>query len=305
MEALATSAKQLLKEITSMRGRSKPLVVVPLHVSGIWVPHYAENPLEAGSIGAGLNLSLYLNATFQTGSCTMTLNGETPLSAQAEKICKNTGVSVKTTATAPLTLGRGFGVSAAVLMAHSIAAHLVAGKPLLRALQMAHALEVEHSTGLGDVMAEYTGGFTIRLRPGAPGVGFAYRIIPRERVDLLAVELEKSEPTQVMLSRMKPEEYELGRTLLRKVVESEDLKTFFECSKTFTSKLFEYARARRVVEGLPGVVDYYLKKSALIIWIEREHVHEVLEELRKRGIKALYATISNIGVTIAHSTKPP
>lgn len=288
-----------------MRLHSKPLIVVPLHVSGIWVPYYAENYIEAGSTGAGLNLSLYLNATFQPGSCTIVLNGATPFSVQAEKICKDTGVNVKTTTTTPLTLGRGFGVSAAVLIAHSIAAHIIAGRPLLRALQTAHVLEVEYSTGLGDVMAEYMGGFTIRLRPGAPGVGFAYRIIPRERVDLIVVELNGFESTQMMLSRIKPEDYELGKVLLRRVIESEDLKTFFECSRTFTSKLFNYARARSVVEELPGVVDYYLKKSALIVWIEREHVQDALEDLRRRSIKALYATISNIGVTIVHSTKPP
>ncbi|MEM1611901.1 MAG: kinase [Desulfurococcaceae archaeon] len=304
MAAPTAGIKQLLKEIASMSS-PKPLIVVPLHVSGIWVPYYAENPLEAGSIGAGLNLSLYLNATFQLGPCSIVLNGESLFSEQAEKICKSAGVNIKTTATAPLTLGRGFGVSAAILIAHSIATHIATSRPLLRALQAAHVLEVEYGTGLGDVIAEYTGGFAIRLKPGAPGIGFAYRIILRERVDLVVIELGELEPTKAMLSRMKPEDYGLGKVLLEKVIENEDLKTFFECSKRFTSKLFNYTRVGSIVDGLPGIVDYYLKKSALVVWIEREYAWDILEELRRRGIKALHATISSIGVSIAHSTKSP
>lgn len=280
-------------------------VIAPLHVSGIWVPHYSEDPIETGSVGAGLNLTLYLEAKFRKGPCTIILNGESIFVEQAKKICENAGVDVETHATTPFALGRGFAISAATLVSHSIAAHMVADKPLLRALQIAHILEVKHKTGLGDVIAEYTGGFAIRLRPGAPGVGLAYRILPRSRADLIVADLGTLEPTSTMLSRMKVEDYELGKSLLKKIVESEDLRIFFECSRIFTSRLFDYTKAKNALKGLPGIIDYYVKKSALIVWIEKESVQEILEELKRRGIKALYATISNIGVVLVHSAKSP
>lgn len=279
--------------------------IIPLHVSGIWIPHYVENHVEAGSTGVGLNLSVFLKAYFLGGECSITLNGEKVLGEQARKVCELSGVNVATYAQAPLPLGHGFGISAALLISHSLAAHIVLGKPLLRALQVAHALEVEYRTGLGDVIAEYLGGIVVRLKPGAPGVGVAYRVLPRERVDLVVINLGVPESTSTMLSRMTKEDYELGRALMKKIVESEDIRVLFECSRVFTSKLFNYQRAEATIKGLPGVIDYYMKKSALVLWVEREYLQEVLDNLRKRGIKAFDATISSIGVTLVYPPQSP
>jgi len=85
---------------------------------------------------------------------------------------------------------------------------------VLRALQRAHILEVKYKTGLGDVIAEYTGGFVIRVKPGAPGVGVAYRVPVKERVNLVLVEVGKGESTSTMLSRMSGEVISEGERLL-------------------------------------------------------------------------------------------
>jgi len=220
---------------------------------------------------------------------------------QAAEVCNESGIDVETNARSPFPPGYGFGVSAAALMAHAIVAYAFTGKPVLKALQLAHALEVKHKTGLGDVMAEYIGGVALRLKPGAPGIGVAYRIIPRERVDLVVARLREAEPTSSMLSRMGPEDLELGKKLLRKVIESEDLRDFFECSRAFTRRLFDYSRVEGVLSGLQGVIEYYLKKSALVAWVERDHLVDVLNNLEKKGFRASYATISNVGVILVHT----
>lgn len=283
--------------------RVRVAVIVPLHVSGIWVPFYSDNPLETGSIGAGLNLTTYLRAVVRRDRCGILVNNRDAYAEQAERICKEAGVGVEVNAYTPFSLGRGFGVSAATLIAHAVAAYKTADRPLLRALQLAHILEVEYKTGLGDVIAEYLGGFVVRLKPGAPGFGVAYRIIPRERADFVVVELEASEPTFAMLKRMGSEEYELGRRLLERVVNNEDLATFFECSRAFTSRLFDYSRIRDTVNGLYGVIDYYVKKSALVLWVEKDYVAEVISRLRDKGARAFYATISNVGVVLVHPAR--
>jgi pantoate kinase len=280
-------------------------VFVPLHVSGIWVAHYSSDPLRTGSTGAGLNISSYLVSEVRPGPCRVVLNEREVLREPSLRACREAGVSVETRAASPVELGKGFGLSAALLMSHCIGLYVLAEKPLTKALQLAHVLEVEHGTGLGDVVAEWIGGFEVRVEPGAPGVGRAYRIIPRTRVDLVVAELGGFESTASMLSRIPPEVYRLGSELLERVVETEDLQVFFESARRFTSMVFDYAEARRALEGAKGVVGYYLKKSALVVWAERDRVLDVLEALWKAGIKAKWATISPMGVSVVYPAQPP
>ncbi|MEM0198763.1 MAG: kinase, partial [Desulfurococcaceae archaeon] len=201
----------------------------------------------------------------------------------------------------PVELGKGFGASAALLIAHSLASHALAGKPSLRALQVAHIVEVKYRTGLGDVIAEYTGGLAIRVKPGAPGVGLAYRVIPRQRVDLVVAELNGVEDTSRMLSRITSEVYRVGENLLNRVVETEDVHVFFESARKFTSMLFDYTPAKSLLSGLKGVIDYYMKKSALVVWVEREYADDVLSSIKSKGIRAFKTTISPIGVNLVHT----
>ena len=76
-------------------------------------------------------------------------------------------------------VGYGLGCSGAVALSLSYALNDAFGSILSRAEAggIAHAAELECKTGLGDVLASYHGGFEVRTRPGAPGVG-AVEIIP-------------------------------------------------------------------------------------------------------------------------------
>ncbi|HNR58774.1 MAG TPA: GHMP kinase, partial [Methanothrix sp.] len=52
--------------------------------------------------------------------------------------------------------------------------------------EAAHVAEVASGTGLGDVLAQNTGGLVVRLSPGAPGLGVVDRIpVPPLKVDFL------------------------------------------------------------------------------------------------------------------------
>lgn len=279
-------------------------VVVPLHVSGIWIAKPSEDPLKAGSIGAGINLALYARAVAAEAPCEIQVNGLRFFVDQARSVCEETGAPVKTQVKSPVGLGKGFGLSAATLISHSIFSHIYAGKPLTKAFQLAHVLEVKYSTGLGDVIAEWLGGIVVRVVPGAPGVGYAYRILPRQRVVLVVAELGTEESTSHMLARIPTEVYATGEKLLREFIETEDLLVFFENSRRFTSTIFDYSTANQVVSHVKGIIGYYLKKSALVMWIEREFASSALEELHKRGIKAFVTTISQIGASIVHTTQP-
>jgi pantoate kinase len=270
----------------------------------VWIPHYSENLLESGSTGAGLALTSYLVAE-EIPECTILLNGVRVLVDQAVETCRELGVSLGVSARSSFNLGSGFGLSAALLISHSIVVHSARRESLLRALQRAHVLEVKYRTGLGDVIAEYTGGFVVRVKPGAPGVGVAYRIPVKSPVDIVLVETSGGEFTGSMLSRMSRELLSMGVKFLERILDEQDLGVFFESARVFTSKLFDYSVVEGAVRGLRGVVDYYLKKAALVLWTEREYTWDVLSELRKRGLKARYATISPIGVHVVDTPKSP
>ena len=280
-------------------------VLVPLHVSGIWIPRLDEDPLRSGSVGAGLNLTIYAKARAVPGECDLLVNNSVVFKESSKRVCVEAGVDIATRVEAPFNLGEGFGLSAAALISHALLAFARARRPLTRALQLAHELEVMQRTGLGDVIAEYTGGFVVRTMPGAPGHGYAYRVIPRTRVDLVVASTGLYESTSTMLSRMDPYTLELGERLLRDVVESEDLLVFFEAASTFTRRLFDYTRVDEALRHARGVIGYYLKKAALVVWVEREWRREVYEALSKMGFKAHYASISQLGVMLVHTAEPP
>lgn len=275
---------------------------MPLHISGIWIPHYTSSYLETGSRGVGLTVTSYLIAE-ETSKCNITLNNREVLVDQALETCRDLGVNTGVRSNSHFNLGSGFGLSAALLISHSLIAYSATSKPLLRALQHAHILEVKYRTGLGDVIAEYMGGFIVRTKPGAPGIGIAYKIPIKSRIDLVLVELGIGESTSQMLSRMSRELLVESEELLERVLEAQDLEVFFESSRLFTSRLFNYNRVREILRDLRGIIDYYLKKSALVIWCEKEFIDELISELRARRLKAYYSTISPIGVHIVDSTK--
>lgn len=77
-----------------------------------------------------------------------------------------------------IPVGYGLGCSSAVALSLAIAMDKALETNLspLQTGQIAHKAEVECRTGLGDVLASFHGGFEIRTKPGAPGIGVVEKI---------------------------------------------------------------------------------------------------------------------------------
>jgi pantoate kinase len=85
--------------------------------------------------------------------------------------------------------GSGFGASGAGALSCSYALNQAFGLGLFASGvgEAAHVAEVVCGTGLGDVIAQNTGGLVVRLSPGAPGLGVVDRIpVPPLKVDCIA-----------------------------------------------------------------------------------------------------------------------
>jgi pantoate kinase len=161
---------------------------VPSHITGFFAAKRNGDPLKSGSIGCGLNLEIGARTSVQRADETrIVLNGaisEAPVSRQVVSSLARSPVLVLTELQMPL--GAGFGASGAGALgcAYALNAHFDLGLTSDQAAAVAHAAEVYHSTGLGDVIAQNTGGLVIRLEPGGPGIGRVDRIpVPKLKID--------------------------------------------------------------------------------------------------------------------------
>jgi pantoate kinase len=163
----------------------KPTHVVafcPGHISGYFKRVVGDSIATTGSIGAGIVISEGVTATVEpsdrisicikrrssTGTSSEFFSGSPLLEHVMEYLQVTASVITECT----LPIGAGFGLSAAALLATLTALnHLFdRGMNVEEIAQCAHAAEVTHRTGLGDVAACQGGGRVIRSGPGIHGL---------------------------------------------------------------------------------------------------------------------------------------
>lgn len=216
---------------------------VPSHITGFFAAKRQDDPLQSGSIGCGLCLSLGATTTIESDpeirNTEIVLNGavsEAPVSRfVAEKLARKP-VRVKTELEMPF--GAGFGASGAGALgcAYALNAHFDLGLTADQAACFAHQAEVCNGTGLGDVIAQNTGGLVVRLEPGGPGIGRIDRI----PVPLLPVDYVVRGPisTRDVLSdkQAMSSVNKAGVAALKELLKRPTLQNFMVVSKSFTEQ---------------------------------------------------------------------
>ena len=259
------------------------MLLIPHHVTGFWLPHYTDNPLTTGSLGAGLLLD-YAVATYR----------EEGIYYNEARIGGGPGVDIRS----PYPLGYGYAGSAVLNIAKHVRLHGLS----LRAFQEAHIAEVTAGTGLGDVLAIYAGGcLVVRYRPGAPGVGHAegYDCPPLAAV---TVHTRRVETRDMLRGLHKLLEVE-GRRAVERAAEG-DLSAFLEAARSFALAVgFLPKELDAEISKLRGVVGHYAKKGVLVLVVEPDHAEEVASHVRRLGpVKT--CTLKRRAVT-AHPPPPP
>ncbi len=160
----------------------------PAHITGFFKAEMVKSGgslLETGSVGAGFSIRHGVRTTVEAepvaeSGISITTDGyETGDTAVSERVIARyaelAGRSYKIDVHHEIgvPVGYGLGCSAAVALSLSLALNAALGTNLTRkeAAQLAHTVEIECGTGLGDVAAALDGGFEIRTSAGAPGVG--------------------------------------------------------------------------------------------------------------------------------------
>ena len=169
-----------------MMGREKASAFVPGHVTAFFSVHRRENPLKAGSRGAGITLSEGVTVDVEpAGETRVFLDGEDTEIRPIGRVLDAMDLTARVEINAELPVGAGFGVSGAAALGTALAANRAAdcGYTENELIRTAHVAEVEAGTGLGDVVAQARGGVPIRLEPGAPEHGVLDGVAETARIE--------------------------------------------------------------------------------------------------------------------------
>ena len=206
---------------------------VPGHVTGFFSTHPEDDPVKAGSRGAGLTLTDGVTVTVRAAAqSTIELDGE-PIDVEPVRtVLDALRASAHVETESDLPLGAGFGVSGAMALGTAFAVNRVFDRRLSvnELVTIAHGAEVQAGTGLGDVVAQARGGVPIRLEPGAPQYNVLDGVPARARVEYVSFgELS----TEEVLSGDTEVLSEAGRRALSRLVEEPTLSSLLYASRRF------------------------------------------------------------------------
>ena len=270
------------------------LVDVPLHITSIWAPRYAEDPLRTGSLGCGVVVrpGVLLQARPGRGR---------PSARHVEAVLTRMGVEAEVSYTAPVDLGVGYGLSAALALGTALGAAALAGRPLIEAAKIAHLVEVELGTGLGDVIAEYYGGgIELRIEAGAPGVGIVDKIPYPRDLAVVASDLGRY-PTYKMLDELRGRLATIGERYIGELLREPTYERFAALSREFSREIgFLRSELEGKIKPCARYADtYYVKKKVLVFLTYRDEAVPLADCLKEIGLSPRMFEISDAGARVA------
>lgn len=211
----------------------KAVAFAPGHITGFFEICTDEHHEVVGSRGAGVCISLGSYAVAEKTDGPLTIHGNVgagEVTERALRMMADGGVSVALKNELPVS--QGFGMSASSSLAATLAAAAVLDIPKEKALEASHTAEVCEKTGLGDVIASFTGGVEIRKQPGLEGE--IEKLVCRKR--LLVAVVDKHIPTRDILSDGTAVERinEAGRECLRMFMKDTSVENLLDVSLEFS-----------------------------------------------------------------------
>jgi pantoate kinase len=132
-----------------------------------------------------------------------------------------------------IPVGYGLGSSSAVALSLSFALDQALNTKLDRNTigKIAHNAEVNCKTGLGDVLASFYGGFEVRIKPGAPGIGTVEKI-STEKISVIMICFSPISTNKFIKERLF-QINGLGGKMVNKLLKSKDYQHFQDMSLEF------------------------------------------------------------------------
>jgi pantoate kinase len=275
----------------------------PAHVTGFFKAHFNENqgfPEKFGSMGAGFSIKegvitkvIISSKTNQDQKFRILSKGYQSEKTDVSEFVLNEflklgnfeNIFFEIEHQISIPVGYGLGSSGAVALSLSYALDQVLETKLDRVDigKIAHNAEVNCKTGLGDVLASYHGGFEIRVKPGAPGIGQVEKI-ETENISVIMIcfsPISTNKFLQEQLSKING----LGGKMVDKLLESKNYNNFQDMSLEF-AKYVKVMTPR--MEKLIDDLSFNGIKSGVALFgetvfsmVPKEQESRVLEILKK------------------------
>lgn len=247
----------------------------PGHITGFFAIFDEDKDFrKKGSRGAGICLSRGALSTVEVESAEkqiirIYINGKeakAPVTRLAiQKLLSKKPLEVMINTELELPVSQGFGMSGAGALSAVLATAqaLKLNSTYNDLVAIAHEAEVRVKTGLGDVVAQATGGFTIRKKEGLPPFGFVDNILLPEREVVLCV-IGKGILTKKVLTNpvTRKRIIQIGSECLKKLVKNPTLQNFFELSNEFSIKT-KLIR-RKVLDAIKDAQKYGCAAMAML-----------------------------------------
>jgi len=219
----------------------------PAHITGFFKAELdGKEPNQLGSLGAGFSIQKGVKTVVNVRSKTehdinnyaIRVKGFNTGDIRVSEYVLNEflldGKYFDITHEINVPVGYGFGCSGAVALSLALALNdaLKYGYTKTKVAQIAHKAEIKCQTGLGDVLASYHGGFEIRTKSGAPGVGEVQRITPKEKLEVIIICFNPISTKKFLKEKISLING-LGGKMVQKLVKSQDMDEFQDMSIKF------------------------------------------------------------------------
>ena len=223
----------------------------PAHITGFFKAYLddSQNSLEnCGSTGAGFSIKQGVTTRVkvdtkdnQESNFRITTKGYQPDKTDVSEFVLNEFLKLGKFSNKffdieheiSIPVGYGLGSSGAVALSLSFALDQALETKLDKTTigQIAHNAEVNCKTGLGDVLASFHGGFEIRVKPGAPGIGCVEKIFTNE-ISVIMICFSPISTNKFIKERLS-QINGLGGKMVNRLLESKNYKHFQDMSLEF------------------------------------------------------------------------
>jgi len=216
---------------------------VPAHITGFFCPYKHRNKLKTGSVGVGICISEGINADVKAYKSSIQkiniyfnnklANAQTTLYG-IKKLIGDLHYEIYVKLKFKLPISQGFGLSASGTLATLLALNkeLNLGYNYENIVGIAHESDVANLTGLGDVIAEATGGFVHRIAPGAPPYGKTVKLQYKFKDVVLCIVGKKMHTKNVLCSQM-DKISRIGKACIESFYKNPTQDNFFIISRNF------------------------------------------------------------------------
>jgi pantoate kinase len=205
-----------------------------------------------------------------------------------------------------IPVGYGLGSSAAVALSLSFALDQALETKLDKIAigKIAHNAELNCKTGLGDVLASFHGGFEIRVKPGAPGIGRVEKILTEE-ISIIMICFSPISTNKFIKERLS-QINGLGGKMVNKLMESKNYEHFQDMSLEFANYIDVMTpKMQKLVNELSennikcGVA---LFGETIFSMIPKKDENKILEILKKypEGV-VIKSELDNVGARVLNN----